>query len=238
MTKTIAIVEDERPIAEMIARTLEEHGFKVECYGAGEPFLAALQRKAPSLCVMDLGLPDMDGIGLLQRIREIAPLPVIILSARQHPSDRIVGLELGADDFVIKPFDPREVVARVRSVLRRAEAGPRSPGRAVAVAHFAGWRFDAGALALTAPDGNPVELGAGEARLMQTFLEAPQRVLSRDFLLTKAGSEDSFDRSIDVRVSRLRKKLQGAGDADRKPLIRTVYGAGYLLTCPVVWEEA
>ncbi|MEQ9138563.1 MAG: response regulator transcription factor [Thalassobaculum sp.] len=238
MTRTVAVVEDEQPIADLIARTLEEHGFRVECYGAGEPFLTALQHRVPSLCVLDLGLPDIDGISLLKRIREIAAVPVVILSARQHPSDRIVGLELGADDFVIKPFDPREVVARVRSVLRRADAGPRPADQDVPVARFAGWRFDAGALALTAPDGSSVELGAAEARLVQTFLEAPQRVLSREFLLTKAGSEDSFDRSIDVRVSRLRKKLQGAGDGDRKPLIRTVYGAGYLLTCPVTWEAS
>ena len=238
MTRTIAIVEDERAIAEMIARALEEHGFRTECYSAGEPFLAALRGRLPSLCVLDLGLPDIDGIGLLRRLREIASVPVIILSARQHPSDRIVGLELGADDYVVKPFEPREVVARVRSVLRRAETASLAPDRPAATAHFAGWRFDTGALALSAPDGELVELSAAEARLMQTFLEAPQRVLSRDFLLTAAGSEDSFDRSIDVRVSRLRKKLQTAADGGRKPLIRTVYGAGYLLTCPVSWGEA
>lgn len=237
MTRTIAIVEDERPIAEMIARALEEHGFDAECFAAGEPFLAALHHRLPSLCVLDLGLPDIDGIGLLTRIRQIAPLPVIILSGRQHPSDRIVGLELGADDYVVKPFEPREVVARVRSVLRRAEVEQRPSDGAGSIARFAGWRFDAGSLTLTAPDGAPVELSAAEARLMQAFLEAPQRVLSRDTLLTKAGSEDSFDRSIDVRVSRLRKKLQAGDDGSRKPLIRTVYGAGYLLTCAVGWES-
>lgn len=241
MTRTIAIVEDEQPIADVIARALEEHGFRTECFPAGEPFLATLRHRVPSLCVMDLGLPDIDGIGLLSRIREVAPVPVIILSGRQHPSDRIVGLELGADDYVIKPFEPREVVARVRSVLRRADADARASARtasaAPSAARFAGWRFDAGALALTAPDGGSVELSAAEARLMQAFLEAPQRVLSRDFLLTAAGSEDSFDRSIDVRVSRLRKRLQGGDGAGKRPLIRTVYGAGYLLTCPVSWEE-
>lgn len=238
MTRTIAIVEDEQAIADMIAKALEEHGFRTECFAAGEPFLAALRRRPPTLCVLDLGLPDIDGIGLLRRLREIAPVPVIILSARQHPSDRIVGLELGADDYVVKPFEPREVVARVRSVLRRAEVEAQATDRTAATARFAGWRFDTGALALLAPDGGQVELSAAEARLMQAFLEAPQRVLSRDFLLTAAGSEDSFDRSIDVRVSRLRKKLQSGTDGDRKPLIRTVYGAGYLLTCPVGWGEA
>lgn len=237
MTRTIAIVEDEQPIADLIARALGEHGFRTECFSAGEPFLAALRRRVPSLCVLDLGLPDIDGIGLLSRIREIAPVPVIILSGRQHPSDRIVGLELGADDYVIKPFEPREVVARVRSVLRRAEVDARAPASTASTARFAGWSFDAGALALTAPDGVPVELSAAEARLMQAFLEAPQRVLSRDFLLAKAGNEDSFDRSIDVRVSRLRKRLQAGEDAGRKALIRTVYGAGYLLTCTVSWED-
>lgn len=236
MSKTIAIVEDERPIAEMIARTLEEHGFRTKSYSSGGAFLATLRQEAPSLCLLDLGLPDGDGMNLLRRIREQADTPVIILSARQHPSDRIVGLELGADDYVIKPFDPREVVARVRSVLRRFEGESSGEAPAAIVARFAGWRFDAGSMTLTSPQGSDVELSAAEARLLQAFLEAPQRVLTRDFLLTKAGSEESFDRAIDVRISRLRKKLQA--DEGKKGLIRTVYGAGYLFASTVEWTPS
>ena len=236
MSKTIAIIEDERPIAELIARTLEEHGFRTKSYSSGGAFLAALRNGAPSLCLLDLGLPDGDGMALLQRIRQLADTPIIILSARQHPSDRIVGLELGADDYVIKPFEPREVVARVRSVLRRLEGESGGEAPASTVARFAGWRFDAGSMTLTGPDGSDLELSAAEARLLQAFLEAPQRVLTRDFLLTKAGSEESFDRAIDVRVSRLRKKLQSG--EDKKGLIRTVYGAGYLFASTVEWAAS
>lgn len=233
MSKTVAIVEDEAAIADLVARALEEHGFRTQRHTSGDAFLSALRRGAPNLCLLDLGLPDGDGIALMARIRTISPIPIIIISGRQHTSDRIVGLELGADDYVTKPFDPREVVARVRSVLRRAETDTPSAQGTASVARFAGWRFDAGALELTTPDGASIDLTAAEARLLLVFLESPQRVLNRDFLLTRAGGEDSFDRSIDVRMSRLRKKLQAGGD---KPVIRTVYGAGYLLTCAVDWS--
>ncbi len=233
MTQSIAIVEDERPIADLIARVLEEQGFRTKRYPSGERFLTALRHEVPSLCLLDLGLPDMDGMSLLSRMREIAPVPVIIMSARHHVTDRIVGLELGADDYVIKPFEPREVVARVRAVLRRREGEPVRGMPPAAQARFAGWRFDSGAMQLTARDGQAVELSSAEARLLQAFLESPQRVLSRDYLLSQIGSEESLDRSIDVRLSRLRKKLQTENSPN--DLIRTVYGAGYLLTCAVDW---
>ncbi|MBL4615937.1 MAG: response regulator transcription factor [Magnetovibrio sp.] len=236
MNKTIAIVEDDPSIAAVILRTLEEHGYLTEHYSSGSSFLTALRKKAPCLCLLDLGLPDIDGIGLLGSIKEIASIPVIILSGRHHPSDRIVGLELGADDYVVKPFDPREVVARIRTVLRRFDAATLAPDMQNSVATFSGWLFDPSALELTAPDGSATDLSSAEARLLQAFLEAPQRVLSRDFLLTKAGGQECFDRSIDVRMSRLRKKLQKGENI--KGLIRTVYGAGYLLSCAVEWQSA
>lgn len=235
MSKTIAIVEDDRSIADVILRTLKEHGYQTEYHSSGASFLAALQRKAPCLCLLDLGLPDIDGIGLLSRIKEIASIPVIILSGRHHPSDRIVGLELGADDYVVKPFDPREVVARIRTVLRRFDAAAAQPDTQNSIAHFEGWIFDPSSLDLITPDGTAMDLSSAEARLLQAFLEAPQRVLSRDFLLTQAGCQESFDRSIDVRMSRLRKKLQKKDT--KKGIIRTVYGAGYLLSCPVEWKS-
>ncbi|MBZ0216280.1 MAG: response regulator transcription factor [Fimbriimonadaceae bacterium] len=235
-TKTIAIVEDDRPIADLIARALSDQGYETACYQTGKAFLDTLKDGEPSLCLIDLGLPDVDGIGLLGLIREVSAVPVIIVSARRYPSDRIVGLELGADDYVVKPFDAREIVARVRTVLRRVEAGAHDLSHATPRARFAGWTFDIGSMELTAPDGTPVDISSAEARLLQTLLEAPQRVLSREFLLTRVGKEENIGRVIDNRVSRLRQKLQH-GDS-KKSLIHTVYGAGYLLACPVEWTAA
>lgn len=236
MTRTIAIVEDDQPVAELISRALTEQGYETSCYQTGKSFLETLPGHEPSLCLIDLGLPDVDGIGLLGLIREVSSVPVIIVSARRYPSDRIVGLELGADDYVIKPFDAREIVARVRTVLRRVEAGSKELTHSTPLANFAGWCFDTGSMDLIAPDGTNVDISSAEARLLQTLLEAPQRVLSREFLLTRMGKDENIGRVIDNRVSRLRQKLQTANE--NKSLIHTVYGAGYLLACPVEWSAA
>ncbi len=236
MTKTIAIVEDDRPVADLISRALQASGFRTENFYTGGAFLDALRVKAPNLCLVDLGLPDVDGMGLLSLIREESRVPVIIVSARRQSSDRIIGLELGADDYVVKPFDAQEIVARVRTVLRRVETEANGLAPTGSLARFAGWTFDSGSMVLNAPNGNLVKINLAESQLLQTLLEAPQRVLSRDYLRTRVGNEDDTGRSIDIRVSRLRKKLQSEGG--EIALIRSVYGSGYLLACRVDWGNA
>ena len=230
----VAIVEDDPAIAALVARSLQEHGFESAAFGSAAAFLEAAPRLAPDLLLLDLGLPDGDGIALLPRLQE-APrrLPVIILSGRAADADRIVGLELGADDYVAKPFNARELVARVRSVLRRARA-PGEPPPAARAARFLDFRYDPATYLLCDPAGGETMLGSAEARLLEAFLEAPNRVLTRDHLLRRAARDDSLDRAIDVGVSRLRKKLAEAG-CGRNP-IRTVYGAGYMFTAAVDWS--
>lgn len=233
--KRIAIVEDEPEIAELVARTLCDHGFDVEVHSTAESFVARLETRAPDLAILDLGLPNFDGISLLPRLRAMTPKPaVIILSGRASDTDRIVGLELGADDYLAKPFNPRELVARVGSVLRRtfpsAPAVADAPRRAL----FADFAYDYGAMLLTAPDGAATMLSGSEARLLEAFLAAPNRVLTREHLLDQAAREDSLDRAIDVGVSRLRKRLAPA-DANAPEMIRTIYGAGYMFTSTVTW---
>ena len=232
--KLIYVVEDDLAVARLISGVLAEYQFRHETFRAGQAFLQRLRQQAPDLCIVDLGLPDMDGMALVREIRERHRCGVIILTGRGHVGDRVMGLESGADDYIMKPFEPRELVARVRSILRRCEA-PGETGDAARqrVAHFSGWRFDVARLSLYAPDGGERPLSAGEGLMLLRFLERPNRVLPREQLL---GQHDisPFDRSIDVRISRLRRKLED--DSYNPRLIKTVYGAGYLFVSSVVWE--
>ncbi|MEO1200175.1 MAG: response regulator transcription factor [Pseudomonadota bacterium] len=227
----IAVVEDDENVSRVIERALTEHGYTAEAFHSANAFLDSLATRRPDLVVLDLGLPDIDGISLLSRLREIAAnVPIVILSGRADDTDRIVGLELGADDYLGKPFNPRELIARVRSVLRRISTTPEiisSHGPAC----FAGFRYDPATFTITAPDGADTMLGTTEARLLEAFLHAPNRVLTRDQLLQQAARDDALDRAIDVSVSRLRKKLTTSGGNP----IRTVYGAGYMFTARVEW---
>lgn len=230
----IHILEDDPLVAATVSRVLEEYGFATRWFRTAGELLAAVARQSPPLAVIDLGLPDRDGMEVVRELRQTADCGVLILSGRDILSDRVLGLELGADDYVVKPFEPRELVARIRSILRRrAHAAPGGQARRVAV--FAEWRYDPASLTLISAAGGEEILGAAEARLLLCFLEKPKRVLSREQL---AGSSDlaPFDRSIDVRVSRLRKRLND--DTQAPQLIKTVYGAGYVLPLSVRWETA
>lgn len=231
----ILILEDELSIARLIGETLTEYGFVCEQYGTGKAFLDHARRHGADLCIVDLSLPDMDGMEVVRCLRaEGIASAVLILSGRQELSDRVLGLELGADDYVMKPFEPRELVARVRSVLRRYVHSARAEADSVpATASFAGWQFDYGQHQLKAPDGRCVELSASEAALLHVFLQRPNRILSREQLLGEREVEP-FDRSIDVRISRLRRKLDD--DPHEPRLIKTIYGAGYLFTEKVQWH--
>ena len=227
----VFIVEDEAEIRALLADTLGAYRFRSASFATADAALAAIGLETPAAVILDLGLPDMDGLEVINRIRATGPVPILVLSARAHASDRIMGLEFGADDYVVKPFDPREIVARVRSLLRRAAPAAESEPRRE-VARFSGWTFEPDSHRLVAPHGEESFLSTGEATLLAALLRAPKRVLSRDHLLEHGGRDDTLDRAIDVRISRLRKKLTSEGEPS---LIRTVYGSGYMLTSAVEW---
>ena len=229
----VYVVEDEPAVRDLVVAALQAYGFSTEAFGTGAALLDGLARRPPALCVIDLGLPDMDGIGLVRAVAEQHDCGLLILTGRSHPIDRVMGLELGADDYVVKPFESRELVARVRSILRRrsrAVAEPAAPARRHA--SFAGWRFDVAAQLLTAPDGSGQALGVAEAQVLRALLDKPQQVLTREQLM---GSRDlpAQDHGVEVRISRLRRRLEAAPGGGR--LIKNVYGLGYMLVCAVAW---
>lgn len=232
----IAIVEDDPAVARVIEQVLGDFSFRtVWCRNAAD-LLKRLHPFAPDLCIIDLGLPDMDGIELMQRVRAESSCGILILTGRAYVSDRVMGLELGADDYVLKPFEPRELVARVRSILRRNEAKPAAGATAQRqIAAFSGWRFNIGNNTLCAPDGEQHQLSTAEANLLKVFVNHPNHILKREQLL---GTRElsSTDRSIDVSISRLRRKLEP--ETGSPALIKTVYGAGYLFLSTVSWTGA
>ncbi len=236
-TPHILVVDDDREIRDLLARFLGQHGFRVSTAKDGTEMMRVLDGYGIDLVVLDIMMPGEDGLSLCRRLRgQGSDLPVIMLTAKGEDVDRIIGLEMGADDYLPKPFNPRELLARIKTVLRRA--GPREPARepgAEPVYQFDGWSLDSGRRALTAPDGGMVDLSAGEYDLLLALVERPRRVLSRDQLLDLARGRSAapFDRAIDIQVSRLRRKL---GD-DAKTggvLIKTVRGGGYMFTPEVI----
>ncbi len=229
--KRITIVEDDPDVARIIAQVLGDFSFEtVWCRSAGE-LLRRLRALSPDLCIIDLGLPDMDGLEVMQRVRAQSPCGIVILTGRAHVSDRVMGLELGADDYILKPFEPRELVARVRSILRRRESLPTTAS-GNPVAEFAGWQFSLDNNSLRAPDGQEWVLSTAEADLLKVFVNNPNRILQREQLMGARGVSPS-DRSIDVRISRLRRKLEPTENSPS--FIKTVYGAGYLFLATVNW---
>lgn len=231
----ILVLEDDPDIASLICASLTEYGFRCDHASTGRALLERAQRGTPELCIVDLGLPDMDGMQVIRELQERSPCAVLILTGRNDVTDRVLGLELGADDYIVKPFEPRELVARVRSILRRYQRAAPAEVTAVErnIAHFGNWRFDKGRHAVVSPDQREINLSSAEAGLLLTLLERPNRILSREQLLGERDI-DPFDRSIDVRISRLRRKLED--DPHNPRLIKTVYGAGYLFSSQVSWE--
>lgn len=236
--KRIVVVEDDCDLRDLLTNVLGSYGYAVSAYASGEDALEAARRCAPDLFIVDLGLPDIDGMTLVREFRDNIRYGVIILSGRGGVSDKVLGLELGADDYVAKPFEPRELVARVKSVLRRNDILQRSTQNdQKAKLRFGRWIFDIGRLSLKSESGHEEALTAAEASLLLTLLKAPNRVLSRDQLQSSdLWSDDSgFERSVDVRISRIRKKIED--DPKTPRLIKTVYGAGYMLAADVSWVE-
>lgn len=231
--KYICIVEDDEDVARLLRSTLEGFDFEtLLCCSAAELF-RHIARRVPDLCIVDLGLPDMDGMDVVRQLQAQHDCGILILTGRGYVGDRIMGLEMGADDYVAKPFDPRELVARVRSILRRSRTVSRVDNRQESdVASFGEWRFNTSNNILTAQDGREWTLSTAEAQLLKVFLARPNRILTREQLLCER-EVSPFDRSIDVRISRLRRKLEI--DAQNPKLIRTVYGAGYLFSAEVHW---
>ena len=231
----IAIVEDDPDVAKIIEQVLADFGFRTAwCRSAGD-LLRRLRTLAPDLCIIDLGLPDMDGIEVMQRVRAQSACGIMILTGRAHVSDRVMGLELGADDYVLKPFEPRELVARIRSVLRRAARSAAAPAPASTEEDFAfdGWRLDPLKRRLTDAEGALVPISSVEFRLLMAFVEHPRQVLHRDRLLDMVQGREAhlFDRAVDNQVSRLRRKVEI--DSRNPQMIQTVWGGGYILAADV-----
>ncbi len=224
----IAIIEDDREIRCLLQDYLQKHGFRVEACDGGSAYdrFQSVYGE-PDLIVLDLMLPGEDGLAICRRIRASSRVPIIILTARGDDIDKIVGLEIGADDYMPKPFNPRELVARIKAILRRSEPAPVEHRRL----HVQGLTIDLDARTVSCIKRGAIELTSAEFDLFSCLLSHPGRVLSRDQLMdwTRGRKPEAFDRTIDVQLSRLRKKIEVDGD----PLIRTIRNAGYVLSQPV-----
>ena len=238
----IVIVDDDAEICQLVRQFLEPHGFRVTAAADGHAMREALAKDPADLVILDLMLPGEDGLTLCRQLRAAARTPIIFLSAVNSEADRVAGLEIGADDYLSKPFSTRELLARVRAVLRRAGPGQAEPVSAADEEEaapgsrrlkFSGWTLDTGRRQLVAPDGVLVELSGGEYELLLALLRRPHIVLSRDQLLdiTRGRFSGPFDRAIDMQVGRLRRKIEA--DPKNPVLVKTVRGGGYVLASAV-----
>ncbi len=230
----VLIVDDDHRIRAMLTRFLSDHGLKVSQASDGKQMFALCENARIDVIVLDIMMPGEDGLSLCRRMRAQSPVPIILLTAMSADTDRIIGLEIGADDYVVKPFNPRELLARIRAVTRRLGATSIMTERpAAAVYEFGGWQLNASRRTLTSPAGALTDLTSGEFDLLLAFAEHPQRVLTRDQLLDLAHGRVSqvFDRSIDVQVSRLRRKIEL--DPQDPVFIKTIRNEGYFFTAPV-----
>jgi two-component system OmpR family response regulator len=231
------IVDDHREIRDLVSRALNKEGFRVSVAADGRAMRKVLADSRIDLILLDLMLPGEDGLSLCRGLRAESRIPIIMLTAKGDEVDRVIGLEMGADDYLPKPFGSRELIARIRAVLRRShEAPPPKPGTRPKRYRFDRWRLDVGARELLREDGITLPLSTGEFDLLITLVERPQRVLSRDQLLDLARGRAAgpLDRSIDTQISRLRRKLEQ--DSSNPKIIKTVWGGGYMFT-PAVTEE-
>ena len=230
---SILIVEDDPEIRRLLADFMRKEGFETECANGGNAMDAALQRMRPDLIVLDLMLPGEDGLTICRRLRATDDIPILMLTAKSDEIDRVVGLEMGADDYLAKPFAPRELLARVRAILRRARtSGPRLLVRRYAFDRFV-IDLDQRSVEANCADQAPLQLTSAEFDLLSCFVQRPRRVLTRDQILdwTHGRSAEPFDRTVDMLISRLRKKLDLASPG--ASLITTVRNGGYLFTAAV-----
>jgi len=231
----IIIVDDEAPAREMVGEYLKMHGFTVTLCDGGKSLRGAIEAKVPDLVVLDLNMPEEDGLSIIRDLKSRTNVPVIMLTATASPIDRVVGLELGADDYIAKPCELRELMARIRSVLRRSSPA-RAPAAAAAkpakdqLVRFGTKWLDLEAQALRDDEGNEHPLTASEFGLLKVFAANPKRVLSRERLLELANARDAeaFDRAVDLRIMRIRRKIEP--DPTKPAVIRTIRGGGYLFS--------
>jgi len=231
----LLIVDDDKELCSLLSKFLSRHGYRVSVAHNGSEMASILEASRVNLVILDLMLPGEDGLVLCRRLRATSTLPIIMLTAISDETDRIIGLEMGADDYLAKVPNPRELLARVRAVLRRA--GPpeaRASAEQKRILEFSGWRLDVTHRQLFSAKNALVPLRAGEFDLLLALAERPQRVLSRDQLLdlSRGRSANVFDRSIDVQISRLRRKIEP--DPKEPTLIKTVRSGGYILAANVV----
>jgi DNA-binding response OmpR family regulator len=223
----VSVLEDSLELQRLIEDALCNSGYSVESYGRAQDFERALGNFQPQICIIDLGLPDRDGLGLLQKVSSTGTTAILVISGRSSLSDKIAGLELGADDYLAKPFEIPELVARVKALARRTKTPENQPHTLQKIGAVT---VDFSRFALIDEDGTETRLSASEVAILTVFVNNPNRLITRDKLrdeLQDRSDQHSFDRAIDVRVSRLRAKLK---DTPKDPkIIKTVYGAGYIL---------
>ncbi|SHF13989.1 DNA-binding response regulator, OmpR family, contains REC and winged-helix (wHTH) domain [Ruegeria intermedia] len=228
----VTILDDEPEIRRILTEALEDAGFRTQSFARAREFEASLKRVTPDVCLVDLSLPDTDGLALVHRLALEQGAAVIIISGRAQVQDRVTGLELGADDYITKPFDPAEVVARIRARLR----APRSQAQQSQVARFHGWTACFDRYVLLSDTSEETAFSHAEGEVLRLFLESPKRLITRAQMQEALGGAagESFDRAMDVRISRLRTKL---GEDPKNPrLIKTIYGAGYIFLGDVEWQ--
>lgn len=231
--RQVVVVEDDPEVVRVVLLALEGFGFRTAVFREGASAQRFLRNNQPALCIVDLGLPDMDGLDLVHQIARRPDCGLLILTGRGHTVDRVKGLEGGGDDYVVKPFEPRELVARVRSILRRRSS---VSGVAPAMRHqarFAGWSLDCATGVLRGADGREQLLGMAENAVLLTLLRQPNQILSRE-LLTNMPGLDLPARSVDVRIGKLRRRIET--DPQRPRIIKTVHGVGYMLLGAVTWS--
>jgi two-component system OmpR family response regulator len=228
----LLLVDDEAALREPLADYLSRQGFVVTQAASAAQARSHLRSHSPDLVLLDIMMPGEDGLSLCRHLSESRSIPTILLTAKGEATDRIVGLEIGADDYVVKPFDPRELVARIRSVLRRA-AREGTPPADNELLQFDGWLLDPLKRRLINPDGAVVAISSAEFRLLTAFLDHPRQVLDRDRLLDMVQGREAhlFDRAVDNQISRLRRKIEA--DSRNPQLIQTVWGGGYMLAADV-----
>ncbi len=228
-TSHVLVVDDDPSVCNLVREYLGQNDFRVTTVDTGKQMLEVLGREAIDLLLLDLRLPGEDGLRLARTIRESSKMPIVILTGRLEEADRVMGLELGADDYVTKPFSPRELLARIRAVLRRSQTEAAAPGRdeTLRAYRFAGWELNVRLHRLLSPQGERIEISRGEFSLLCAFLSAPQRILTRDQLLelSRLHSTEVYDRSIDVQILRLRRKIEV--DPAHPQFIKTERGVGY-----------
>src|SRR5262245_6778825 len=231
----VVALDDDPDVRRLVAEYLEQNDFRVTAVASGAELAAAMARELADLVVLDVRLQGEDGMQIARKLREQSAVPILMLTGRAEEADRVMGLELGADDYLTKPFSPRELLARIRALLRRASAQSTVADTIAKVRayRFAGWELNVGLRKLKNPQGESIDLSKGEFSLLTAFLSAPQRVLSRDQLLdmSRLHNAEVYDRSIDIQILRLRRKIEA--DPAHPKFVTTERGSGYVFAVPV-----